>query len=474
MDAYGFFRVLLCCALLLAPALTSPAKAQADDILPKTLGCSSSFDMSWSDPPPTINRYYTTWENWENEVSTTSTGWVDPKPSAGFYPLRLTFTPPVEGKYLVMTCAMLSNSSADYYTDWRFLRETAGTTTEICRRQFKPRQVGDYVPFGTHDLMTLGHQEYTFKMQFRTSDAGSTALMRHARIMIFQVEGYYHEADEPVSSTTETTYQDKTILSFTPAATGYYLVIASCSITGDNINKHFYTRLTYDDISQGEIVREPTVAGNYHSYQIMRVITATSTSHTLKIQYKSEGGATATIRNARISVVRLSDLGIDAHYTEVEDASTTTSETYQDKTTLTFSPSPAQYGDYWVMGFCLLNGDNPAKKAYAQLVIDDVSYGERSFRPDTTSDYIPLLIFKKYRTSPGSHTIKLRYRTGHSSMEVTCQNTRILAIKVNTLQSYSDAGATPCHTFNSTNHKVHIYGYGYQYNWVAKTPTGMP
>ncbi|MEA2086348.1 MAG: hypothetical protein U9O84_04885, partial [Chloroflexota bacterium] len=28
------FRILLCCVLLLTPALTSPAKAQVDDVLP--------------------------------------------------------------------------------------------------------------------------------------------------------------------------------------------------------------------------------------------------------------------------------------------------------------------------------------------------------------------------------------------------------------------------------------------------------
>ncbi|MEA2085659.1 MAG: hypothetical protein U9O84_01245, partial [Chloroflexota bacterium] len=421
--------------------------------------------------PPTIQRYYTTWEN---EVSTTSTEWVDPQPKTDFYPLHLTFTPPAEGKYLVMACATLSNSSTSYYTDWQFLRETAGTTTEICRRQYKPRQVGDYVPFGAHNLMTLGSQEYTFKMQFKTENAAGTAYMRHARIMIFRVDGYYHEADESVSSTTETTCQDKAILAFTPPVTGDYLVIASCSMTGSSEDKHFYTRLTYDGVSQGEIVRQPTVAGNYHSYQIMRVITATSISHTLKIQYKSEGGATATIKNPRISAVRLSDLGIDAHYTEVEGASVTTSTSYVDKATLSFSPSPPQYGDYWMTGFCLLNGDSADYAAYARLAIDNVSYGERSFRPATVSDYIPLLAFKKYRTSPGSHTIELQYRTEASSMAVTCQNARLLATKVNTLEPYSDAGITPCHTFDSANHMVHIYGYGYQYNWEAETPTGMP
>lgn len=487
MYSHRDFGVVLCCVLLLILVPASPAEAQSAGSLPVIHNAAAipsdvrsgdtmavmANDISGSDPPPTINRYYTTWED---EVQTTSTDWVDPMPSAGFYPLKLTITPPAEGKYLVMACATLSNSSTDYYTDWQFLRETAGDTTEICRRQYKPRQVGDYVPFGTHNLMTLGHQEYTFRMQFRTSDASSTALMRHARIIIFRVEGYYHEVDEPVSSTTETTYQDKAILAFTPPTTGNYLIVSSVSITVNYTDKHFYARLTYDDVSQGEIVREPTVAGNYHSYQIMRVITLTNTPHTLKIQYRSEDKptTTATIKNARISAVRLDDLGIDAHYTEVECASATTSTTYVDKATLTFSPSPSQYGDYLVMGFCLLNGNLTNYVAYAQLLIGNVSYGERSFRPDTSSDCIPLYAFKKYLTSPGSHTIKLQYKTEASSMAVTCQNARLLAIKVNTLESYSDAGITPCHTFDSSSHTVHIYSYGYQYNWEAETPTGMP
>ena len=173
MHSYKAFIVVLCCVLLLIPAFTSPAKAQAGESLPvihnaaviptdvhpgdtmvvvadvsdptgissvtanmggietislnlvsgsiydgtwqatwlvrsteagdyittvtatNALGYSSSFDISWSDPLPTIQRYYTTWED---EVSTTNTDWVNPMPSAGFYPLQLTFTPPCRRK----------------------------------------------------------------------------------------------------------------------------------------------------------------------------------------------------------------------------------------------------------------------------------------------------------------------------------------------------------------------------------------
>jgi len=55
---------------------------------------------------------------------------------------------------------------------------------------------------------------------------------------------------------------------------------------------------------------------------------------------------------------------------------------------------------------------------------------------------------------------------------VGCQNARILAIKVNTLQSYSDAGVTECIIFDSTNHTVNIYGYCYEYKY--ETPAVMP
>ena len=420
----------------------------------------------------TVNRYYTTWEA---RVETTSIDWVDPMPSTDYYPLKLTFTPPQTANYLVIGCATLSNSSTSYTTSWQFLRNT----TEIQSRDFTPREVEDYVPFGCHEVVSLtGSTEYIFKMQFKTSDASGIAYMRNARIIVFQVSDYHYAEVTGETSTDLTGYVDKTTLTFTPSSAGDYLVLASCNMTINSVLHSFYTQLTHGipEVSQGVVCRELTVASEYRSYLIARVISFGSGEQILKIQYKTENASSpAFIKNARITAVRLSDLGIDAHSADVDGPQDTNSTSYIDVTdaSVTFSPSPSQYGDYLVTAFTLVNGDKTAQKAYTQLDIDGTSYGERSFRPDDTKDYIPLFVFKKYRTSPSSHTFKIQYKA-ESPMTVACQNARILAIKVNTLQPYSDSGITPCTTFDSANYTVNIYGYAYQYDWEASPPAAMP
>jgi len=197
---------------------------------------------------------------------------------------------------------------------------------------------------------------------------------------------------------------------------------------------------------------------------------------TLGLQYKTERSASTVYgEGAKITAIRLSDLGIDANSVDVDGSETTASITYVDMpgANVTFSPSPSQYGDYLVMGFGLVSGSATNRQAYAQLDIDGTTYGERAFRPDDTKDYIPLFVFKKFRTSSGSHTFKIQFKSESTAMQVTCKNARILAIKFNTLQPYSDAGLTECTTFTSANHTAYIYGYAYEYDWEAESPAGM-
>ncbi|MBA7670994.1 hypothetical protein ES703_79143 [subsurface metagenome] len=267
---------------------------------------------------------------------------------------------------------------------------------------------------------------------------------------------------------------DKAALTFTPSSAGDYLVIGSCHMKIDDASYPFYTRLVHGVTSQGEVCRQPSAANEYRAYTIMRVITFDSGEQTFKIQFKTgNASGTAYIEHAHITALRLSDLGIDANTTEAEIESTNKTTTYADKATLIFTPSPDQQGDYLIVGFCLLNGDKTNKKAYAQLEQDGTPHGERSFRPTATSDYIPFVILDKYRTLPGSHTFKIQFKTESTAMQVTCKNARLLAIKVNTLQPYSDAGVTECTTFTSADHTAYIYGYAYQYDYEAATPAGM-
>jgi len=420
-------------------------------------------------PGVTINRYFC---QWHDEVSTTDTVWDDPEPSAGYYPLQLTFTPPSTATYLILVSLSVSNSSTSGTTYIHLLMNS----TETNNPEFTPGEVGDYAAISWHLVPELtGSTEYTFKLQFKTS-ASYTAYMKNAHLLILPMSDYHH-IDTAADNTNSETYVDRVTLTVPSGNAGDYLVLASAGMSIDSTLHSFYFQLTHNGTSQGEVCKEVSVAMEYRPYTIMRIISFDSGVQTLKIQYKTENSASPVYcKGVEITAIRLSELGIDDNRVDVDGPHTTTSTSYVDVTdaSVTFSPSPSQYGDYLIMSLSLLSGDKTNQKAYIRTVIDDTPHGEMIFRPNDTKDEVPFFNIHKARFAPGSHTIKIQSKTENANMTVTSKNSRILAFKANTLQSYSDSGVTECTTFTSGNHTVNIYGYAYQYDYEAETPAAMP
>jgi len=419
----------------------------------------------------TVQRYYSTWEA---EWTTTSTSYVDVEPSTGYYPLQLTFTPPVTADYLLIACFTVSNSNTSGTTSAQLLQNTA----QIYYREWTPTAVGDWVTSGYTSVLSLtGNTPYTFKIQLKTSNASYTAKIRDCSIILFKITNYYSSSDDITRTFNTDAYQDGLSLSIPSAASGDYLVLASTSVSSDSNNKRLYCNWLRGSTSQAEIVREFKTADQRRGWLTMRIMTFTATAETLKLQFKVETKSTCSVYKQRIVAVKLSDLGIDYNSIESEDPSSTTSTSYQTKVTYTITPSPAKPGDYLVMGFAMLNGSStgPGDEPYASLDIDSGAYqAERNFRPDDTLDYVPLYAFKKYRMLSGSHTIKIQYKSSNTSITSTIKNARILAIKVNTLQSYEDSAVTTRTVFDSSHHTIYVYGYAYEYKWTPTPGAPMP
>ena len=470
------------------PAIISNIKIE---VLPKVSDLAGNFTRLWiilsllvvsflvlppqvahADPAGvTVQRYYSTWEA---EWTTTSTSYVDVEPSTGYYPLQLTFTPPVTADYLLIACFTVSNSSTSGTTSAQLLQNTA----QIYYREWTPTAVGDWVTSGYTSVLSLtGNTPYTFKIQLKTSNASDTAKIRDCSIILFKITNYYSSSDDITRTFNTDAYQDGLSLSIPSAASGDYLVLASTSVSSDSNNKRLYCNWLRGSTSQAEIVREFKTADQRRGWLMMRIMTFTATAETLKLQFKVETKSTCSVYKQRIVAVKLSDLGIDYNSIESEDPSSTTSTSYQTKVTYTITPSPAKPGDYLVMGFAMLNGSStgPGDEPYASLDIDSGAYqAERNFRPDDTLDYVPLYAFKKYRMLSGSHTIKIQYKSSNTSITSTIKNARILAIKVNTLQSYEDSAVTTRTVFDSSHHTIYVYGYAYEYKWTPAPGAPMP
>jgi len=424
--------------------------------------------VAQADPPGvTVQRYYAAWEQ---QWGTANMTYSDIEPSTGYYPLKLTFTPPTTADYLVIAGMALSNSSTNIATSVQL----SMNTVPVFSQSYVPNSAADYATTGFADVFSLaGGTSYTFQVQLMTGGS-STAYIRDATIVVFKITNYYYATDNTSSVFDTGTYQDGLSLSIPSSASGDYLVIASSYATSSIRAKAVYCNWLRGSTSQGEIVRNLVSKDESRGWMMMRVMTFTSTAETIKLQYKVQTPTKLTVNSQHIIAVKLSDLGIDPYSIESEALSSTTSTSYQTKVTQTISPS--QQGDYLVMGFAMLNDSSTTagQESYVRLDIDGVYQAEKVLAPNAATDYIPTYAFKKYRMTSGSHTAKIEYRSATTGNTTSVKNARILAIEVNTLQSYEDAGATTRTVFDAAHNTVYVYGYAYQYQYSPAPGLPMP
>jgi hypothetical protein len=375
----------------------------------------------------------------EGESTTTSNTFQDK--------VVLTFTPSATKNYLIIASGLVAHASTFYATEVQLTID--GSVYAI--NEFQPTGAAgtNYYSFASQKVVSLGATSHTIKIQYRSMTSGQTAKIKNARIIALEIQDYQTAIAEAQSQTNSTSYQDKATLTFTPTSAGDYLIIATADLSASNTNYSALAQLTYDGASQGEMTREPTVASHFYTFGMVRELSLSAASHTFKIQYRSESSSYyAYIKNARITAVRLSDLG-GFQYTESEAESYTSSTTYQDKTTLTFTPPSAQ--DYLIIASALVRQESTSYAVYTNLDVDGTSYAEKIYRPKDSTGYVPFFVIKDINLSAASHSIKIQYRTNRASTsaEAYIKNARIIAIPIKAYYSSGtiasqvlDTGAT--------------------------------
>ena len=374
--------------------------------------------------PPALAATEIYYSESESPSDTTSTSWQDKT--------TLTFTPGSVKYFLITASALVKNSStsSDYYTEVQLTIDG----TEYAINQFRPdADAGNnWYAVGAHKIVQLSAASHTIKIQYKRGTSSSTASIKNARIMALEVTDYHTAISEGSSSTTSESWDtDKVTLTFTPSTAGDYLIIATADLSGDNTSRVAQARLTLDDTTQGKMVREPTQSSHFYTFGMIRKLSLGASSHTFKIQYKSQSGtgsSTTYIKNARITAVRLSAL---YWYAESEGETKTESTSFQDKTTLSFTAPIA--GDYYIIASALVNQENDDYRVEAQLTVDGADQGTKQYRPKDSKDYVPFFMVKKVSLTAASHTIKITYRTNSSYYgyrEAFIKNARIIAFFV--------------------------------------------
>jgi hypothetical protein len=187
----------------------------------------------------------------------------------------------------------------------------------------------DYEVFAALNVTTLSAASHTIKIQASRGGFG-TMYIRRARITAVRLSDYYDyetSGSEGLSSTSSTNWQDKTVLTFTPSATGNYLIMAAAKINLNTALNGYQAEInfTIDGTEYGYWQAGLSDQADYLTFAVMINVSLSATSHTLKIAYRTTSASyTANIRDARIVAVKLAK----QYISEVEFTGSANTETW--------------------------------------------------------------------------------------------------------------------------------------------------
>lgn len=268
---------------------------------------------------------------------------------------------------------------------------------------------------------------------------------------------YYSASSAGESSRTgagSSTYADKTSVTFTGDGSDY-LVLGSCAGRASTWNVNSGWRL-YDDTGAaviGEMLQPQPDYPSYVGHQWMDIKTV-SASQTYSIEYKTNDTAeTAYIKQAALAVLKLTS---SDKYVESVTRVTTSSTTFQDGATLTFTP--ASLGDYLIVATGVV--DMPTGTIFASMRLDidgTTQFGEPwQWESGTNGITQSWTTMYKANLSAASHTIKIQYRSQGSAGTIGVQYQRIVALRLDGFEDEDYAVQTTPATTTSTTEQTFL------------------
>jgi hypothetical protein len=241
----------------------------------------------------------------------------------------------------------------------------------------------------------------------------------------------YQESLEE-SSTTNTTYQDKISISFTPQVTADFIIITAAEVRGSSASYQAKAQLAVDSTTYQELayrVKDPT---DWYPFNGLKRLTLTGgINYAIKLRFCTNNAAgTASIKNARLLI-----LSLQSEYAESEGLSTTTSTSWQDKTTLTYSPPSS--GDYLVIATVNYRGSSASYDVYVQLTQDGTTITSSNGRSGsgTTANYYTFGVMRKVTLDASQHSFKIQYCSSSASGTAGVNYAHIAVINLSQVDS---------------------------------------
>ncbi len=396
----------------------------------------------------TIERYYA-----ENDTTTDTNSTTTPQQA-----IYITFTPPATKYYLVLASCLTNNTLNGEYTQTQLVIDS----TVYSVAQHAPVDTNNnWRSHATHKIIQLDNTSHTIEWEFFTETGSGTAQVKKLRIAVIEISNYYYGEDDTETNTTSSSYVEKTTTgSFTPPATADYLGLATINQKNDQPPRNSQAQFTVDEVQEDEAVH---YGASYSSYAGFTKESLDNSSHNLDIDYKRGGAGKAYSQHAHVAAVLLSDLGTENGYSESLTESPNTTTTYSTKTTLNITPT--ERGDYLVIAMALGNLTDTADVFDADLDLDSgTSLGTFIYVTGDAVAYNSFFVVKKVNLTAASHTIIMQWRRGTNSTgsgTANIKSSKIIAIRVNTAESYNDSGHTTVDDdFTSGETTAYIWAHG--------------
>ncbi len=378
----------------------------------------------------TIERYYAEYE----------TPYQETQSETAVQALAITFTPRATKYYLVLASACTNNSVNGEYTQTELVID--GTTHSLA--QYAPVDTNNnWRSHAAHEIIQLDATPHTIEWQyFRQTGGTGWARVKGLRIAVIEISNYYYGEAEAWSKTTSTSYTEKTTTgSFTPSATADYLALVALNQRNKASSGASGTQFTIDEVPEDEPIH---TGSNYSSYSGFAKENLDNTSHNLDIDYRRVGTQQAEAQYAHVAAVLLSDLGTENVYSESLTESGNTTTTYSTKTTLNITPT--ERGDYLIIGMTLGNLTDTADVFEADLDLDSgTNLATYLFKTGDATAYNSFFVVKKVNLTAALHPIIMQWRRGVNSTgngTANIKSTKIIAIRLNTTESYTDSNYT--------------------------------
>lgn len=337
----------------------------------------------------------------------------------------LSFTPDASVDYFLLWRASLSQDTTTVDAEANLYN---GTTT-LDDVNFEQKDVSSYVSVGGIAKETFGGSPsaMSYLIRYFTETGSSATHIRDARILAIKkaTADEYAESNAE-ASTTSATPTAKVTLTFTPASTGDYLIIASCDIKNNSTSGTSNYNLDIDGTDYNVMTFVPGDGTSYRTWNAVRKVNLSNASHSIKIEYFRTVGGTAFIRNARIMAIRLDTLEAN-QYAEQLTRQTVTSTTYADVATLTFTP---QVVDYVAIAATTFDCSNSNNSAFQRLTEGGVSDTEIEEETQASANENSFFTFYQKELTASSTTWKIQHKGENAGDTVGTDDAAIAVLQV--------------------------------------------